>query len=294
MADKNLYGLVEAGGTKFVLGVADSKDNIIATKRIATTTPEETMSAVVDWFREQSESQGQLSGIGVASFGPLQLDPSAANWGHITRTPKPNWSNTDLVGPLKSEFGIEVAIDTDVNGAALAEFLWGAGQGCKSVIYITIGTGIGGGAVVAGKVLHGIGHPEMGHMRVPIHPSDASFDGSCSIHGTCLEGLAAGPSILKRWGASLSELPAGHEAKGIIAHYLAHAVCNLQAIFEPGCIILGGGVMATDGLIEMVQEKAVTLDAGYFVSDAAEIVQRPALGTNAGLLGALALIDASA
>ncbi len=291
MTEKKLYGLVEAGGTKFILGVAHSKDEILATTKIATTAPHETLGAMVAWFREQSEQHGQFSGIGVASFGPLQLDKSAADWGHITRTPKPHWSGADLAGPLAKAFGCEIAVDTDVNGAALAESKWGAGKGHKSVIYLTIGTGIGGGAVVDGKILHGVSHPEMGHMRIALHPSDASFAGSCPFHGTCLEGLASGPAIIKRWGASLSALPQDHEAKPVIAYYLAHAVCTLQSIFEPGRIILGGGVMASEGLIDLVRAKATELGGGYFVSDAAQVVQSPGLGANAGLLGALALID---
>lgn len=294
MAEGRLFGLIEAGGTKFVLGLARSQDEILATARISTTTPAETIGAMLAWFGDQSASHGRLDGIGVASFGPLQLDRSVPDWGHIVRTPKPHWSGVDLVGPLAAQFGCPVAIDTDVNAAALAECLWGCGQGQPSVIYLTIGTGIGGGAVIDGRILHGVSHPEMGHMRVPLHTSDAGFGGNCPVHGTCLEGLASGPAIIRRWGASLSELPAGHEAHQVIAHYLAHAVCTLQAIFEPGRIILGGGVMASKGLIEVVREQAVALGAGYFASDAANIVQAPGLGADAGLLGALALAQRSA
>lgn len=294
MSDRKLYGLVEAGGTKFVLGVARAKDDMLATTRIATTTPRQTIAAMLDWFTAQSALVGQFTGIGIASFGPLQLDRSASDWGHIAQTPKPHWSGTDLVGPLALHFGCPVAIDTDVNGAALAEYVWGAGQGCKGVIYLTIGTGIGGGAVIDGKVLHGVSHPEMGHMRVPRHPSDDDFAGNCPIHGVCLEGMASGPAIAKRWNASLSQLSDGHPGKTVVAHYLAHAVCTLQSIFEPARIILGGGVMQCEGLIDIVREQAATLGAGYFATDARKIVQQPGLGANAGLLGALALIDRSA
>lgn len=294
MTEAKLYGLVEAGGTKFMLGVARAKNEILATTRIETTTPQETVGLMLDWFRGQSKLRGRFDGIGIASFGPLQLDKTAPDWGHITRTPKPHWSGADLAGPLAAAFGCEIALDTDVNGAALAEFKWGAGQCCNSVIYLTIGTGIGGGAVIDGKILNGMSHPEMGHMRVALHPVDTNFGGSCPIHGACLEGLASGPAIIARWGASLSQLPANHEAKSVIAHYLATAVCTLQSIFEPGRIILGGGVMTSDGLIEMVRAKAAELGGGYFVSDPAEIVQSPGLGADAGLLGALALIDRSA
>lgn len=294
MTDGKLFGLVEAGGTKFVLGIARGKDAMLATTRIETGTPDQTLGAMVRWFEQQVAEVGQLDGIGIASFGPLQLDRSAPDWGYITNTPKPHWSGTDLVGPLAAAFRCDIAIDTDVNGAALAEYRWGAGRGHASVVYLTIGTGIGGGAVIDGKVLHGVSHPEMGHMRLALHADDIGFDGNCPIHGTCLEGLASGPAIIKRWGKSLSELPAGHPAKTIIAHYLAQAVCTLQSIFEPGRIILGGGVMASEGLIDMVRQEAAALGNGYFVSDANEIVQPPGLGTDAGLLGALALIDPSA
>ena len=281
------YGLVEAGGTKFVLGVATDKDNIEATTRIDTTTPEETIGAMLDWFRRQ----GPLDAIGVASFGPLELDRSSPSWGHIGQTPKPHWSGADIAGPLEAEFSCPVAIDTDVNGAALAEYRWGAAQGQRSMLYFTIGTGVGGGAIVNGKVLHGLSHPEMGHIRLPRHPDDTEFDGNCPFHGACLEGLASGPAIKARWGMSLSQLPAGHPAHDIIAFYIAQIVVTMQGIFAPGRIIFGGGVMATPGLIDRVRRQAVTLGGGYFRGDPNEIVVLPGLGDKAGLLGALALVQ---
>jgi fructokinase len=282
---EQLYGLVEAGGTKFILGVAAGKDDIRAVTRIATTTPARTIAAMCDWFGRQ----GVLHAFGVASFGPLDLDPASASWGHITATTKPHWSNTDIAGPLKAAFGRPVAIDTDVNGAALAEYLWGVAQGQKSMLYFTVGTGIGGGAVVDGRILHGLSHPEMGHIRLPRHTDDMYFPGVCPFHGDCLEGLASGPAIIARWGASLSELPAEHPAHDIIAWYLAQMVMTMQAIFEPGRIVLGGGVMATPGLLDRIRAHAVQGGSAYFKSDAAAILALPGLGNNAGLLGALAL-----
>jgi fructokinase len=279
------YGLVEAGGTKFVLGVATDKDTIEATTRIETTTPQGTIGAMLDWFRTQVD----LAAIGVASFGPLELDKASRKWGHITNTPKPHWSGVDLAGPLQRALGCPVAIDTDVNGAALAEHLWGAGQGQKALLYFTIGTGIGGGAIVDGRIVQGLSHPEMGHIRLPRHPDDRDFAGHCPFHGGCLEGLASGPAIKARWGASLSELPAGHEAHAIIAFYIAQTVVTMQAIFAPGRIIFGGGVMGTPGLIDRVRREACALGSGYFRGDPAEIVTLPRLGDKAGLLGALAL-----
>jgi fructokinase len=279
------YGLVEAGGTKFVLGVASADGTIHASTRIPTTKPDETIGAMCDWFR----AHGPFARIGLASFGPLDLDPSSPSCGHITATTKPHWSNTDLVGPLKEACGCPVAIDTDVNGAALAEYRWGAAQGQKTMLYFTIGTGVGGGAIVDGRILHGLSHPEMGHIRLPRHPDDAGFSGVCPFHGDCLEGLASGPAIIARWGASLSELPADHPAHGIIAFYLAQTVVTMQAIFEPGRIVFGGGVMATPGLIDRVKAQAEALGSAYFKGKAGDIVCLPALGDIAGLLGALAL-----
>jgi fructokinase len=279
------YGLVEAGGTKFVLGVATDKDDIAATTRIETTTPDETMGAVLDWFSQQ----GTIDAIGIASFGPLILDKSAPDWGHIGQTPKPHWSGADIAGPLARTFNCPVAIDTDVNGAALAESLWGAGQGQGTILYFTIGTGVGGGAIIDGRIVHGLGHPEMGHMRLPRHADDTGFAGLCPYHGDCLEGLAAGPAIMARWDASLSDLPSDHAAHDIIAYYIAQTVVTMQAIFAPGRVILGGGVMATPGLVDRVRVHAVVLGGGYFIGDIDHIVTSPGLGDQAGLLGALAL-----
>jgi fructokinase len=180
-------------------------------------------------------------------------------------------------------------VDTDVNGAALAESLWGAGSGHDVVLYFTVGTGIGGGAVIHGRTLRGEGHPEMGHIRLPRHPDDMDFAGTCPFHGCCLEGLASGPAILARWGKSLSELGADHPGHQIIAWYLAHTAVTMQAIFEPGRIVFGGGVMATPGLIERATQQASQLGGGYFRSDALQSIVRPGLGDNAGLLGALAV-----
>lgn len=280
-----LYGLVEAGGTKFVLGVATDKDTIEATTRIETTTPDETIGAMLDWFR----AQGTLDAIGVASFGPLDLDRQSPYWGHIGQTPKPHWSGANIAGSLHAMFACPVAIDTDVNGAALAEYHWGAGQGQRSILYFTIGTGVGGGAVVDGRILHGLSHPEMGHIRIPRHPDDQEFAGTCPFHGACLEGLASGPAITGRWGMSLSQLPADHPAHDIIAFYIAQTVVTMQAIFAPARIIFGGGVMGTPRLIDRVREQAVTLGGGYFKGDPNEVVVLPGLGDRAGLLGALAL-----
>lgn len=286
---ERLFGCIEAGGTKFVVGVAASPDDVRETLRFDTISPAETIGAAIIWLRDAQLRHGSLSAIGIASFGPLELDRSAANWGHITATTKPGWNNADFAGLVSRELGLPVGLDTDVNGAALAESRWGAGQGQTVSVYVTVGTGIGGGAIVGGKPLQGLSHPEMGHIRPQRHPDDMGFAGICPFHGDCLEGLASGPAIKARWGASLSELPTDHPAHGIVAWYLAQMVVTLQAVMEPGRIILGGGVMLTPGLIERVRDSAIRLGKGYFKGNPGDIVVPPALGDQAGLLGGLAL-----
>jgi fructokinase len=286
---ERVYGCVEAGGTKFVVGIAAAPDDIRETARFDTITPDKTIGGTIEWLRAAQERHGALSSIGIASFGPLELDRNAVNWGHITATTKPGWSNSDFGRRVAREMGLPVGFDTDVNGAALAEARWGAGQGQKVSVYLTIGTGIGGGAIIDGKPLHGLSHPEMGHVRVPRHPDDISFGGICPFHGDCLEGLASGPAIKARWGKSLSELPADHPAHDIIAWYLAQMISMLQSVMEPGRVILGGGVMATPGLLYRVTKIADTLGQGYFRGKASDIIAAPALGERAGLLGGLAL-----
>ena len=278
--------LIEAGGTKFIVGIGDESREIHARTRIDTTRPEETIPAVIDWLHQQGSN---YLAIGIACFGPLDLDRASPTWGHITRTTKPHWSNADIAGPLGRALNCPVAIDTDVNGAALAEWRWGAGQGRNASLYLTVGTGVGGGAVIGGRLIHGIGHPEMGHIRMPRHKDDSDFAGICPFHGDCLEGLASGPAIMARWGVSLSDLPSDHIGHQIVAWYLAQAATTFQAILEPARIILGGGVMGTPGLLDRVRAEAATASAGYFSGAAEYIIVPPALGDNAGLIGALAL-----
>jgi fructokinase len=284
-----LYGCIEAGGTKFLAGVIAGPDDVRETARFDTTTPAETLGATLDWFRSAEDRHGQLASMGIASFGPLELDRSASNWGHITKTTKPHWSNTDFAALFARELVLRVGFDTDVNGAALAEARWGAGLGQKVSVYVTVGTGIGGGAIIEGRSLHGLSHPEMGHIRPQRHSGDLGFAGICPFHGDCLEGLASGPAIKARWGVSLSELPIDHPAHDIVAFYIAQMVVTLQSIMEPGRIILGGGVMGTPGLIERIRHSADKLGSSYFRGKAQDIIVPPGLGERAGLLGALAL-----
>lgn len=291
--NEQLFGCVEAGGTKFVVGVVAAPDDIRETVRFETISPAETIGATIKWLRDAQGRHGALAAIGIASFGPLELDRAAPNWGHITATTKPGWSNADFAGRVARELGLLVGFDTDVNGSALAEARWGAGLGQKVSVYVTVGTGIGGGAIVDGKLLQGLTHPEMGHIRPQRHPDDLGFAGICPFHGDCLEGLASGPAIKKRWDASLSELPTDHPAHEIIAYYLAQLVVTLQSIMEPGRVTIGGGVMGTTGLIERVRASASLLGKGYFRGHPNDIIVPPALGDSAGLLGALALAQDS-
>ncbi|SFG08108.1 fructokinase [Novosphingobium sp. CF614] len=280
------YGLIEAGGTKFVLGVASADGTILARHRLPTTSPEETLGQSISWLADQGYD---LAAIGLASFGPLNLDRAHAEWGSTTRTTKPLWSGTDLVSPFARAFGCPVGLETDVNGAALAEATWGAGRGFGSLLYLTVGTGVGGGFVAGGRLLQGMTHPEMGHIPLPRHPHDTAFPGHCAFHGDCLEGLVAGPAVMARWAANLSDLGPDHEGADIVAWYLGAAIVTYQAILAPARIVLGGGVMATPGLIERIRDYARSRGGEYFAGNVDEIVTRPGLGNNSGLLGALAV-----
>jgi fructokinase len=279
------FGCIEAGGTKFVLGIAEAHDAVLETTRIPTTSPKDTIAAVVDWFK----ANGPVDAIGIASFGPVDPDPASPRWGFITETTKPGWSSTDFAGRIGRVFDMPVGFDTDVNGAALAESRWGAAQGDDVAVYFTVGTGIGGGAIINGAPLHGAQHPEMGHILPRRHPDDMDFPGVCPFHGDCFEGLVSGPAIKARWGASLSELPADHPAHKIVAWYLGQLAMAVQAVLSPRRILFGGGVMATPGLLEAMRGEALRLAKDYVTI----IIEPPALGDQAGLLGGLALAQAA-
>ncbi|HEX7852694.1 MAG TPA: ROK family protein [Sphingobium sp.] len=284
-----LYGCLEAGGTKFVVGLVTDAGEIVASVRIPTTLPDETLGAAIDWLQAAAGDHGPLSALGIATFGPAGIDRARRDWGFITSTPKPGWRQTDMAGPLGQAFGLPVGFDTDVNGAALAESRWGAGRGERMLAYLTLGTGIGGGIVVDGHSLHGRTHSEMGHIAVRRDSADGGFAGICPFHGDCLEGLASGPAIMARWGRALSDLPSDHPGHGIIAGYVAQLCIALEAMVSPDRIIIGGGVAQTPGLLDRVRQRADIRSAGYFPGfDAARIVA-PGLGSHSGLLGALAL-----
>jgi fructokinase len=289
-----LYAGIEAGGTKFVCMVGAGPDDIRAQARIATTTPEATLRDTLEFFREQRARHGPLTAAGVASFGPVDLDPASATYGFITSTPKPGWAQTDIVGPVRQALGVPVRFDTDVNAAALGEGRWGAAQGLDNFIYLTVGTGIGGGGLVSGKLMHGLIHPEMGHVRIPHDLAADPFVGSCPFHGDCLEGLASGPSMNARWGKPAESLPDDHPAWALEARYLALALNNFVCTLSPRRIILGGGVMERLALFPMIHRELQALLNGYVQAPQVQAhvdryVVPPAFGPRAGIMGALAL-----
>ncbi|MFU7527624.1 ROK family protein [Qipengyuania sp. ASV99] len=280
-----MLGGIEAGGTKFVLAVGASPYEIAARHVIPTRDPATTLADAADWF----ERQGRLSALGIASFGPVVLDRASPRWGQITTTPKPGWSGCSLAGFFERRLQVPVGFETDVNAAALAEFGARESGENNSLAYVTVGTGIGGGLVIGGVPVHGVAHPEMGHMIPRRHPGDRVFDGVCPHHGDCLEGLASGPAITARWGMSLSELPSNHAAHEIVAFYLAQLCHTLFAMTAVPIIVLGGGVMQTDGLLGRVRQHASLLDRGYLPGSHCQRIETPKLGEDSGITGALIL-----
>ena len=285
-----LYGGIEAGGTKVVCAVGTGPDDLRAVERFPTTTPEETLGRAVAFFEAQPEP---VAAVGIGSFGPVDVDPGSPGWGHVTTTPKPGWQGADVVGPVRRGLGVPVGFDTDVNAAALAERRWGAARGLDTFVYLTVGTGIGGGGLVGGRRILGLTHPEMGHLRVPRVPGD-DFAGVCPYHGDCWEGLASGPAIEARWGAAPPELPPDHEAWPLEARTLAFGVVNLVLTVSPQRVIVGGGVMGQERLFPLVRAEVQRLLNGYVQVPALldgidAFVVPPGLGDRAGVLGALAL-----
>jgi fructokinase len=293
------YGGIEAGGTKFVCAVGTGPDDIRAEVRFPTTTPDETLDQAVTFFQEQVRA-APLAAIGVASFGPVDLHPQSSTFGYVTGTVKPGWSYTDVVGYLERALNRPVGFDTDVNGAALGEHTWGAAQGLDTFLYLTVGTGIGGGGMVGGNLIHGLIHPEMGHIRVPHDLQADPYSGNCLFHGDCLEGLACGPALEERWGQPAETLLPDHPAWELEAHYLALGLQNYICTFSPQRILLGGGVMEQAHLFPQVRQKLQNLLNGYLKSPVIlEEINRyivpPSLGPRAGVLGAIALaIEAAA
>jgi fructokinase len=290
----NLFGGIEGGGTKFVCALGSGPDDIRAETRISSTAPEETLAHVTRFFKEAEMQHGKLSALGIANFGPLDLHPGSKTYGQVLPTTKPEWSGFDLLGTLRNSFDIPIGIDNDVNGAALGEHLWGAAQGLDTFLYLTIGTGIGGGAFTEGKLLHGLVHPEMGHIPLPHDLSTDPFEGICNFHKDCFEGLASGPAMEARWSQPAEALPADHAAWDLEAQYIAHALTSYIYILSPQRIIIGGGVGSNPHLLKAVREQTQALMNGYLSSKAINdeiesYIVPPALGNRSGVLGAMAL-----
>jgi fructokinase len=285
-----LYGGVETGGSWCVCALGTGPDDLRAHTRFQTEAPEATLDRIVGFF----ERSGVPGVLGVGAFGPLDLDPRSPTWGWVTSTPKPGWRNTP-VGPLLSaRLGIPVALDTDVNAAALGEGRWGAGTGVPSLCYLTVGTGIGAGLLTAGRPWHGLVHPEVGHLRVPHDRQRDPFAGVCPVHGDCWEGLASGRAIAARWDSDPAALAPDHPAWELEAEYLALGILAIVSVASPHRVIAGGGVFGQPGLRERVGARLGELVAGYFDtpllgSRVQDYVVAPALGDRAGVLGAIAL-----
>ena len=286
-----MFGGIEAGGTKFVCGVGTGPDDL-RIGQFPTSTPAITVASAVDFFRQNGG--GQLDAIGIGSFGPVDVDQTSPTYGHITSTPKAGWENFNLVGAVHDALRIPVNVDTDVNAALLGEVAWGAAKGLNEAIYLTIGTGIGGGVLVHGRVLHGMLHPEIGHLRLPHDFAVDPFPGTCPYHHNCLEGLACGPAMQARWGVPPGALPPDHPGWTLEAHYLALALVNLTVTLSPRRILLGGGVMQQEQLFPLIRKAFKELMNGYIkrpevTEELEDFIRPPGLGNLAGIAGALVL-----
>lgn len=281
-------GAVEAGGTKIVCGIGNEQGEIEDRVSFPTTSPKETIEKMTAYFENKS-----VEAIGVGTFGPIDPDPESPTFGYVTTTPKPGWENYNVLGALKERFDVPLGWDTDVNAAAMGEATWGAAKGLQSCVYFTVGTGIGAGVLAEGKLVHGLVHPEVGHILVRRHPED-TYEGFCPYHQDCLEGVAAGPAIERRWGIKGSELPEDHPAWQLEAYYLAQAISTAILIVSPKKVILGGGVMHQKQLFPLIRAEVKRFLNGYVNHEAIlqrieEYIVPPGLGDNAGLAGALAL-----
>ena len=287
----SLLGGIEAGGTKFVCVVGTGPDDIRARTRFATTTPTETLEQAIAFFKQQPEP---ITAVGIGSFGPVDLNPASPTYGWITSTPKPGWRQTDVRGAVQHALGVPVGFDTDVNAAVLAEHRWGAARDIDTALYVTVGTGIGGGVLVRGRPVHGVMHPEIGHILVRRDPQSDPFPGICPFHGDCLEGLACGPAMAARWGKPAHGLPDDHPAWALEAHYLAQGLVTCIYALAPERILLGGGVMQQAHLFQRIRVEVKSLLNGYLAVPEVEeqiktYIVPPGLCGDAGVLGALAL-----
>ncbi|ADG06112.1 ROK family protein [Kyrpidia tusciae] len=283
-----MFGAIEAGGTKFVCGIGDDRGRIVDQITIPTTVPEETLERVAEYFQDKA-----IRALGLGCFGPLDLDPASPTYGSLTSTPKLAWRGFNILADLRRRLAVPIAIDTDVNAAILAEHRWGAAQGLHTALYLTVGTGIGGGILAEGQILHGMMHPEAGHVIVRRAAGD-TFPGVCPAHGDCLEGMASGPAIEKRWGSKGRDLPPDHPAWDLEAGYLAQGLVTYICVLSPQRILLGGGVMQRADLFPRIRQKVSEMLHGYIqrpeiVTKIDDYIVPPGLGTQSGLCGGLAL-----
>ena len=293
MSKEKFYGSIEAGGTKFVCSVATGPEHLVEEIRFPTTTPEETLGKAIHFFQPFVKA-GQVRTIGVGCFGPLDLDPDSPTYGFITATPKPHWSNTNVRGNLQHALHVDVAFDSDVNAAAIGEATWGASRGIDPSLYLTIGTGIGGGYLTKGKPLIGMLNLEMGHVRIPHSRELDPFVGCCPFHGDCFEGLASGPAIEKRLGVKGGVVAENDAFWDLEADYIASALMNYILTLSPKRIILGGGVMQRESLFGKIRSRVSELLNGYVASpivlkEIDRYIVPPALGNQSGSLGGIAL-----
>ncbi len=294
MTDAMLLGGVEAGGTKFICAVGKHPAEIIERASIATTTPDETLGAVCDFFSSMSETHGPLKAIGVGAFGPVDLSQRSKTYGQILSTPKAKWRNADILTPLRLRMGGSLSLDTDVNCALLGEARYGAGEGEKNIAYVTIGTGVGAGLMINGDIVHGESHPELGHMFVPKHPIDADFAGVCDYHrDRCVEGLASGPAIMARHGVKADEIPEEDPVWRAVAYYISILCMNVFLCVSPAKIILGGGVMQRSHLFDMIRHAFAESLNDYYGARSFrsldEFIVPARLGGNAGVVGAMTM-----
>jgi fructokinase len=289
-----IFGAIEAGGTKFVCGVGNARDGSLRTASIPTRDPDTTFADVCDFFRE-AVGLGPLSGIGLASFGPIGVNPAAPDYGHILATTKPGWEGTDMIGRLRDALNLPIALDTDVNAAALAEAACGA-EPVRHLAYVTVGTGIGVGLVVDGRSVNGMAHPEIGHILVRRHPAHGDFPGICRFHGDCLEGMAAGPALEAAWPGHNQHFPEDHPFWAVESDYIAQLCMNLILTTAPERIVLGGGVMKQERLFPLIQARTLELLGGYAhgVTDMAamrRMIVAPSCSEPSGLIGAYLLAE---
>ena len=292
-ADAGLIGAVEAGGTKFVLALARPDGTVLARTRLPTQSPQQTFAAMAAFFEQAAATHGRIAAFGIASFGPIDVIPSSPTSGTITTTTKPGWPGASYHDVL-ARFGVPVQIHTDVVGAAIGEWIRGAGAGATTLAYTTVGTGIGSGLIREGRPLMGFSHYETGHIQPPHDLATDPFPGICAFHQDCAEGLASGPAIKSRWGKSLDELVGDSAAVSLIAGYLVHLAATLVLMHMPDRLIFGGGVLKTPGLIEAIRAATTARLAGYVQHPRldpglVDYIALPALGDDAGISGAIEL-----